>query len=96
MIKKFTKRQLLDQCGFTAEEAQIILDYQKELPILLGDNDTWINARDLWMQLKVKDKYADWIKTQIRTFELEKDIGYITTSVQTEIANKCKVQKVLP
>lgn len=47
MVKKFTKRQLLDQCGFTAEEAQIILDYQKELPILLEDNDTWINARDL-------------------------------------------------
>lgn len=27
MIKKFTKRQLLDQCGFTAEETKIILDY---------------------------------------------------------------------
>ena len=47
MIKKFTKRQLLDQCGFTAEETQIIVAYQKKLPILLEDNDTWINAKDL-------------------------------------------------
>lgn len=88
MIKKFNKRQLLDQCGFTEDETQIILDYQKKLPILLEDNDTWINAKDLWEQLKVKDKYADWIKTQIKTFELVKNISYITNSVQTEIANK--------
>lgn len=87
MIKKFNKRQLLDQCGFTAEEVKVILDYQKRLPILLEDNDTWINAKDLWEQLKVKDKYADWIKTQIKTFELVENIGYITNSVQTEIAN---------
>ena len=87
MIKKFNKRQLLDQCGFTAEEVKIILDYQKKLPILLEDNDTWINAKDLWEQLKVKDKYADWIKTQIKTFELVENISYMTNSVQTEIAN---------
>lgn len=87
MITKFNKRQLLDQCGFTAEETQIILDYQKKLPILLEDNDTWIDARKLWEQLCVRDKYADWIKTQIKTFELSENIGFITTSVQTEIAN---------
>lgn len=56
MNKKFTKRQLLDQCGFTADEAKIILDYQKELPILLNDNNTWINAKDLWQQLSVQKK----------------------------------------
>jgi len=87
MVKKFTKRQLLVQCGFTAEDTQIILDYQKKLPILLEDNDTWINAKDLWEQLKVKDKYTDWIKTQIKTFELIENISYMTNSVQTEIAN---------
>lgn len=87
MNRKFTRRQLVEQCGFTSEETQIILDYQKELPILLEDNDTWINSKDLWRQLCVKDKYSDWIKTQIKTFELVEDISYITTSVQTEIAN---------
>ena len=90
MVTKFTKRQLLDQCGFNAEETQIILDYQKELPILLQDNDAWINAKDLWEQLCIRDKYADWIKTQIKTFELVENVGYIATSVQTEIANNGK------
>lgn len=37
MTKRFTKRQLLNQCAFTAEEANIILEYQKKLPILLED-----------------------------------------------------------
>lgn len=87
MIKKFTKRQLLDQCGFTAEETQIILDYQKKLPILLEDNDTWINAKDLWEQLSVQKKYTDWIKNQINTFELIENSTYFTKSLQREIAN---------
>lgn len=87
MLKSFNKRQLIDQCGFTAEETQVILDYQKSLPVLLEDNDTWIDAKDLWGQLSVRDKYADWIKTQIKTFELQENVGFITNSVQTEIAN---------
>lgn len=87
MIKKFTKRQLVEQCGFATEETQVILDYQKSLPVLLEDNDTWIDAKDLWGQLSVRDKYADWIKTQIKTFELQENISFITNSVQTEIAN---------
>lgn len=51
MLKKFTKRQLLDQYGFTAEETQVILDYQKNLPILVENDDMGgfcVNATDLW------------------------------------------------
>ena len=52
MIKKFNKRQLLNQCGFTAEEVQIILDYQKKLPVLSQVNDgLCVTARDLFSQL---------------------------------------------
>ncbi len=40
MVKKFTKRQLLDQCGFTTEETQVILDYQKKLPIFVENYNT--------------------------------------------------------
>ena len=70
MIKKFSKRQLLDQCGFNAEETQIILDYQKKLPILV-ENDSvegfCIDARDLWKQLgEPQGKFADWIKRKIK------------------------------
>lgn len=87
MTTCFTKRQLVDQCGFTADETKIILDYQKKLPILLEDNDTWINAKDLWEQLCVQKKYTDWIKNQIVTFELVENSTYFTKSLQREIAN---------
>lgn len=68
MIKKFTKRQLLDQCGFTAEETQIILDYQKRLPILVENEDVegiCINARDLHEELQVKSQFSKWIQSNL-------------------------------
>lgn len=69
MIKKFTKRQLLDQCGFTAEESQLIMMYQKRLPILVENDEVdgfCVNARDLWEQLdKPQGKFADWTKRKI-------------------------------
>lgn len=69
MIKKFTKRQLLDQCGFTAEETTIILNYQKKLPILVENENVdgfCVNARDLWEQLgKPQGKFADWSKRKL-------------------------------
>lgn len=69
MIKKFTKKQLLDQCGFSAEEAKIILDYQKKLPILVEDNGDiehfCVNASDLYNQLCVKTRLARWIENNV-------------------------------
>lgn len=78
MVKKFTKRQLLDQCGFTAEETQIILDYQKELPILIEDDGRidyfCVNASDLHNQLCVKTRLSRWIENNvIAFFEENKD-----------------------
>lgn len=79
MIKKFNKRQLLDQCGFTAGQAQIILDYQKKLPILLEDNDgLCVTARDLFEQLSegsTKTKFVDWAKYNIikQDYSVSKD-----------------------
>lgn len=98
MIKKFNKRQLLDQCGFTAEEAQIILDYQKKLPILVENDEVegfCVNARDLWVQLdKPQGKFADWIKRKIITKKTKGGIllftenkDYSTISQKCEIAN---------
>ena len=98
MVTKFTKRQLLDQCGFTADETKIILDYQKKLPILVENDGTdgfCINARDLWEQLGLpQGKFADWIKRKIVNkktkggvllFAANKD--YVTISQKCEIAN---------
>lgn len=69
MIKRFNKRQLLDQCGFTAEETQIILNYQKSLPILVENDEVdgfCVNARDLWFQLdKPQGKFTNWTKRKL-------------------------------
>lgn len=98
MIKKFTKRQLLDQCGFEAKEAQIILDYQKKLPVLVeneGINEFCINARDLWKQLgEPQGKFADWVKRKLVSKKTKGGVliffekkDYITVSQKCEIAN---------
>ena len=78
LIKKFTKRQLLDQCGFTSDETQIILDYQKKLPILVEDNGNLeqfcVNASDLHSQLNVKTRLSRWAENNIVSiFEENKD-----------------------
>nr|DAX82114.1 MAG TPA: AntA/AntB antirepressor [Caudoviricetes sp.] len=70
MLNKFNKRQLVDQCGFTVDEAKVILEYQKKLPILSSDNSDvlCVNARDLFIQLNgknTKTKFIDWAKYNI-------------------------------
>lgn len=85
MIKKFSKRQLMDQCGFTAEETQEILNYQKKLPVLVENdnvNGFCINARDLWVQLgKPQGKFSDWVKRKIIS---KKTKGGISTFAESK------------
>jgi phage anti-repressor protein len=98
MLKKFNKRQLLDQCGFNAEETQIILEYQKKLPILIDDeyiDNFSINAKDLWEQLdRPQGKFASWIKRKIVSKKTKggellfhEGTDYSTISQKCEIAN---------
>lgn len=103
MIKNFTKRQLLDQCGFTAEETQVILDYQKKLPILIendGMDKFCINARDLYdeltkmpkfsksgKQFKTATQFADWIKKRMSSFGFMENMDYLLVSEKNEIKN---------
>lgn len=80
MIKKFSKRQLLDQCGFTAGETQIILDYQKKLPILVENDEVegfCVNARNLHKELKVKTQFSNWIKSNLISGDAIENIDYI-------------------
>lgn len=89
MIKKFTKRQLMDQCGFTVEETSIILEYQKKLPILVDNDDVniWIDAKNLWTQLCVKKQFTDWIKYYIDELEMVKNYDFMLFSLRSEIGN---------
>jgi len=101
MVKKFNKRQLIDQCGFTAEETQVILDYQKKLPILVENDDVdgfCINARYLYdeltkvpkvsksgKQFKTVTQFSDWIKKRILDFGFDENTDYILISEKNEI-----------
>lgn len=95
LIKKFTKRQLLDQCGFTADETQKILEYQKKLPILNESEEEGfsVNARNLWEQLgKPQGKFADWIKRKI---VIKKTKGgsliFVENKDYNTISQKCEI-----
>ena len=99
MLKSFTKRQLVDQCGFTVDETKIILDYQKKLPVLVETDEKdevfSIDARTLWVQLgEPQGKFADWIKRKVINKKTKdgdcifyKDKDYIAISQKCEIAN---------
>jgi phage anti-repressor protein len=96
MIKKFNKRQLLDQCGFNAEETQIILDYQKKLPILIDDGnngDFSINAKDLWEQLdKPQGRISAWISRKLVSKKTKGgELLFHENSDYSTIAQKCAI-----
>lgn len=80
MIKKFTKRQLMDQCGFTDEETKIILEYQKKLPILVDNDETegfCINARDLWTQLGgPQGQFNKWVERKFKPYGFVKNVDF--------------------
>lgn len=88
MVKKFTKRQLLDQCGFDAEESQIILNYQKKLPVLV-ENDGLVehcaNIKDLYSQLHVKTRFSRWVENNlINNFDVsEYFISFVNSKGET-------------
>lgn len=96
MNKKFTKRQLMDQCGFTAEETQLILDYQKKLPILV-DNDGMdgfsVSASALWDQLgRPQGKLADWIKRKLTEKKTKSKVHlFLESKDYTTISQKCEI-----
>ena len=76
----FSKRQLVDQWGFTADEAILILQYQKTLPIIVendGVDGLCINARDLWKQLKEpQGKFSNWVNRRFKTYGFEEDVDF--------------------
>lgn len=66
------------QDDITQKEANIIMEYQKKLPVLQDDNENWINARDLHEQLGVGKVFANWIKGRIEKYDFEENVDYIT------------------
>lgn len=80
MVQKFTKKEL-QRLGCNNEEIDLVMKYQRKLPILSEDNDTsgfTIDARILHEQLGVKKKFATWIKSNLKDYF--ENVDYITGS----------------
>lgn len=71
-------RKELSLYGLKYEEIDVILTYQKSLPILQEEGN-WINTRNLYEQLLVKKHYTEWFDNIINQLDLEEDITYKTT-----------------
>ena len=63
-MKQYVKNGDLKEC-----DVQIIMEYQKLLPVLQQEDGSLINARTLHKELGVKKKFADWIKMRIEKYE---------------------------
>ena len=75
---KLTKNNLIKKLGVTDSEViEIVLAYNKELPILTEDGEGFcVNARDLYKCLDVKRDFSTWIKDRINKYEFIENIDY--------------------
>ena len=68
MVTKFTRKEL-EHIGRTEEEIDLVLKYQKKLPVLIENNNVEqfsIDARLLWEQLdKPQGDFSHWVNRKI-------------------------------
>ena len=77
---KFTRKEL-ERLGRNDEDIELVMKYQKKLPILANCQDIEgfsIDARILHNQLGVKKKFSTWIKANLKDYL--KNVDYITSS----------------
>lgn len=74
--KKWFDEVELENYGIPRKDIDIILEYQKRLPILQQENSNWIDTRVLYEQLGVSKDYSSWIKQQISDIGLEDNVDY--------------------
>lgn len=78
---KFTKKNLIDQLGFKEEDAEIVLQYQKKLPILaeLEDIDGFcVDAKALWEQLeRPQSRYRDWVRRKFTPYGFRENVDFV-------------------
>lgn len=89
MVTKFTRKEL-ERIGRSEEEIELVLKYQKKLPILSDDDSSGftIDARQFHIQLGVKKKFSTWIKSNIKDYV--ENVDYITSSPRETDENNGK------
>ena len=92
--KKF-KNLELENYEMTQEDIDLIVEYQKKLPVLQEDNENWVDGRLLWEQLGVKSEYANWIKQNITDMDLVENKDYFTKRLQSQIGKTKGFKEIL-
>ena len=100
MINKFSRKEL-ERLNCSEEEVDLVLKYQKKLPILVGNNTLEkfsVDARLLWEQLdKPQGDFSHWVKrkivdkiikgTKVKSFVESIDFISFDKTVETENTN---------
>lgn len=76
---KFTRKEL-ERLNCTDEEVSLVMEYQKRLPILLDENNTWVDLEILYKQLGVKKDFTSWVKQTFDIINVDKneyELAYI-------------------
>ena len=55
-----------------------------EKNVIGTDKTNSVNARELWKNLEIKKKFADWMNHQINSLGLELNVDYILISPKRE------------
>lgn len=71
------KREELETYGVDTKDIDIIMEYQKKLPILQEDDGNWIDARVLHEQLGIGAEYTTWFKRRVNKYMFEENVDYI-------------------
>lgn len=74
--KKWFDEAELENYGIPRKDIDIILEYQKRLPILQQENSNWIDCRSLHEQLDIKTKFSDWIKGRIKKYGFTENVDF--------------------
>lgn len=85
--KKWFDEAELENYGIPRRDIDIILEYQKRLPILQQENSNWIDCRSLHEQLCIKTKFSDWIKGRIKKYGFSENADF-SISEKKETLNR--------
>lgn len=75
---KFPRKEL-EEYGLLKEEIELIMEYQKKLPILQHEDQEWVNARELHEQLRVKLDFSTWVKQQFDDLDAKVDVDFCSS-----------------
>jgi len=75
----YFKKRELQLYELSNQEIDLVIEYQKKIPILQKENENWIDARILHQQLKVGRDFSTWIKKLLLDLDAEEDKDFSPT-----------------